>query len=83
MKTIKNKNGVETLIFAETFEYEAYEQIKKLINFEAYENSKVRIMPDAHAGKGCTVGTTSEGQKISTKVLAVDRSNRKIFLTFA
>jgi ribosomal protein S1 len=25
----------------------------------------------------------SEGQKISTKVLAVDRSNRKIFLTFA
>jgi len=73
MKTIKNKNGVETLIFAETFEYEAYEQIKKLINFEAYENSKVRIMPDAHAGKGCTVGTTMEiSDKITPNLVGVD-----------
>lgn len=73
MKTIKNKNGVETLIFAETFEYEAYEQIKKLINFEAYENSKVRIMPDAHAGKGCTVGTTIEiSDKITPNLVGVD-----------
>lgn len=29
MKTIKNKKGIETLIFAETFEFEAYAQIKK------------------------------------------------------
>ena len=42
MKKITNNKGIETLIFAETFEFEAYDQIKKLINFEAYENAKVR-----------------------------------------
>lgn len=73
MKTIKNNKGIETLIFAETFEYEAYEQIKKLVNFEAYENSKVRIMPDAHAGKGCTVGTTMTiTDKITPNLVGVD-----------
>ena len=58
MKNIINSKGVETKIFAETFEYDAFEQIKKLANFEPYLDSKIRIMPDAHAGKGCTVGTT-------------------------
>lgn len=73
MKTIKNNKGVETLIFAETFEYEAYDQIKKLVNFEAYEDAKVRIMPDAHAGAGCTVGTTMTiSDKITPNLVGVD-----------
>lgn len=73
MKTIKNNKGVDTLIFAETFEYEAYDQIKKLVNFEAYENAKVRIMPDAHAGKGCTVGTTiTITDKVTPNLVGVD-----------
>lgn len=58
MNNIINSKGQETKIFAKTFEYDAYEQIKKLANFEPYLDSKIRIMPDAHAGKGCTVGTT-------------------------
>jgi len=73
MKTIKNNKGIETLIFAETFEFEAYEQIKKLVNFSAYENTKVRIMPDAHAGKGCTVGTTMTiTDKVTPNLVGVD-----------
>lgn len=73
MKVIKNNKGIETLIFAETFEFEAYDQIKKLVNFEAYENVKVRIMPDAHAGKGCTVGTTiTITDKITPNLVGVD-----------
>lgn len=36
MKNIINSKGVETKIFAETFEYDAFEQIKKLANFEPY-----------------------------------------------
>lgn len=73
MKLIKNNRGIETLIFAETFEFEAYNQIKKLVNFEAYENAKVRIMPDAHAGKGCTVGTTiTITDKITPNLVGVD-----------
>lgn len=73
MKTIVNGKGVETLVFAETFEYDAYEQVKKLCNFEAYENAKIRIMPDAHAGKGCTVGTTMTiTDKITPNLVGVD-----------
>ena len=73
MKTIKNNKGIETIIFAETFEFEAYDQIKKLVDFEAYENAKVRIMPDAHAGKGCTVGTTiAITDKVTPNLVGVD-----------
>ena len=73
MKKFKNSNGVETLIFADTFEYEAYEQVKKMAEFEVYKNSKIRIMPDAHAGKGCTVGTTMViSDKITPNLVGVD-----------
>lgn len=73
MKKITNCIGNEVYIFAETFENEAYEQIKKLSNFEAYQNSTIRIMPDAHAGKGCTVGTTMTiADKITPQLVGVD-----------
>lgn len=58
MIEIKRNNGDIVKVFAETFEYEAFEQVKKLANYEPYLNSNIRIMPDAHAGKGCTIGTT-------------------------
>lgn len=73
MKKITNNKGIETLIFAETFEFEAYDQIKKLANFEAYQDAKIRIMPDAHAGKGCTVGTTiTITDKVTPNLVGVD-----------
>lgn len=73
MKTITNNKGITTLIFAETFEFEAYDQIKKLVNFEAYEYAKVRVMPDAHAGKGCVVGTTMTiTDKVTPNLVGVD-----------
>lgn len=58
MIEIKRNNGDIVKVFAETFEDEAYAQVKKLANYSAYDNSKIRIMSDCHAGKGCTVGTT-------------------------
>ena len=58
MIEIKRNNGDVVKVFAETFENEAWEQVKKLANYSAYDNSAIRIMPDAHAGKGCTIGTT-------------------------
>jgi len=73
MNVITNNKGIKTLIFAETFEYEAYDQIKKLADFEVYEDAKIRIMPDAHAGKGCTVGTTMTiSNKITPNLVGVD-----------
>ena len=34
------------------------EQIKAFCDQAAFSASKIRIMPDVHAGKGCTIGTT-------------------------
>jgi tRNA-splicing ligase RtcB (3'-phosphate/5'-hydroxy nucleic acid ligase) len=73
MYTIKNKKGLETVIYAETFEGEAHGQVVQLINSDAYCDSKVRIMPDAHAGKGCTIGTTMTiKDKITPNLTGVD-----------
>lgn len=73
MKTIKNSVGNEIKVFAETFEFEAYDQIKALGNFEPYLQSKIRVMPDAHAGKGCVVGTTMTiTDKVTPNLVGVD-----------
>lgn len=45
-------------IFSEQFDQTAYAQVMDLCNTDIYEESKIRIMPDYHAGKGCTIGTT-------------------------
>ena len=34
------------------------EQIRAVCDQEHFRNSKIRIMPDVHAGMGCTIGTT-------------------------
>ena len=47
-------------IFARTVEESAAEQIKEMNECEAYRDCTVRIMPDCHAGKGCTIGTVIE-----------------------
>lgn len=44
-------------IFAQTIEDTAHEQIAKLSECNAYKDCTIRIMPDVHAGKGCTIGT--------------------------
>lgn len=73
MITIRTNFGTEVKVFAETFEYEAYDQIKALANNEAYRDSVIRIMPDAHAGKGCTVGTTMTiKDKVTPNLVGVD-----------
>ena len=73
MKTFVNNLGKKVLIFAETFETEAMEQVIKMANFEAYQNETIRIMPDAHAGKGCTVGTTMTiTDKVTPNLVGVD-----------
>ena len=36
----------------------AEEQIKAVCDREEFSICKIRIMPDVHAGKGCTIGTT-------------------------
>jgi len=73
MKEITNNKGIVTKIFAKTIEDEALSQITNLCNNEAYSNNKIRIMPDCHAGKGCTIGTTIQlTDKITPNLVGVD-----------
>lgn len=44
--------------FTNNLEPTAMEQIQAVCDQQAFANSKIRIMPDVHAGKGCTIGTT-------------------------
>lgn len=45
-------------VFTDKIEPDAVEQIRRLMDQEFVSGSKVRIMPDVHAGAGCTIGTT-------------------------
>ena len=45
-------------IFAKTLEEAALGQITVLANSVLGEGANIRVMPDAHAGAGCVVGTT-------------------------
>ncbi len=72
MKIIKRETS-DIKIYAKTLENTAFEQIKELGYFEPYLNSKIRIMPDCHAGAGCTIGTTMEiKDKITPNLVGVD-----------
>ena len=44
--------------YAKTIDPKAKEQIRRMCSYELTEGSRVRIMPDVHAGKGCIIGTT-------------------------
>ncbi len=46
------------ICYASVVEAEAIEQIRRMCDYPMSEGSKIRIMPDVHYGKGCTIGTT-------------------------
>ena len=53
------KGKVNTaLCYAKIVEEEAIEQIKRMCDYDFTQGSQICIMPDVHAGKGCTIGTT-------------------------
>lgn len=60
-------------VFTDKIEETAAGQIIELCNQEFAQNSKIRIMPDTHAGAGCTIGTTMTIQdKIVPNLVGVD-----------
>ena len=74
MNTIEIKGKINTaLCFAKVVEEEAIEQIRRMCDYPMTEGSKIRIMPDVHAGKGCTIGTTMTiTDKVVPNVVGVD-----------
>ena len=60
-------------IFTDDVEQEAINQINELLDQEAFKDSKIRIMPDVHAGKGCVIGFTGNlGDKVIPNIVGVD-----------
>ena len=60
-------------IFTDNIDEIALKQIDELLEQEAFKNSKVRIMPDVHAGKGCVIGFTGDlGDKVIPNIVGVD-----------
>ena len=57
MMEIKGKMNT-ALCYASVIEEEAIEQIRRMCDYPITEGAKIRIMPDVHSGKGCTIGTT-------------------------
>lgn len=57
MLEVKGKFNT-ALCYTDNLEPTAYEQIEAVCNIEAFKESKLRIMPDVHAGVSCTIGTT-------------------------
>lgn len=60
-------------IFAKTLDENAKAQIDRMAESEAYGDCKIRIMPDAHAGAGCTIGTVIQiKDKVVPETVGVD-----------
>lgn len=57
MLEIKGKANT-ALCYAKLVEEEAIGQILRMCNYAFTEGSRIRIMPDVHAGKCCSIGTT-------------------------
>lgn len=60
-------------VFTDYLEKEALAQILELCNQEFTAGSSIRIMPDTHAGAGCTIGTTmTVSDRIVPNLVGVD-----------
>ncbi len=59
MKVIKGKNNFAK-VYTDEVEQAALDQIELLCDQPWAKGLNIRIMPDVHAGAGCTIGTTME-----------------------
>lgn len=72
-----NGKYTDAIIYAETIEEGVISQVLGVLNHPIFKDCKVRIMPDVHVGKGCTIGFTSEMPKsgeVIPNLIGVDQS---------
>ncbi|WP_027405537.1 RNA-splicing ligase RtcB [Anaerovibrio sp. RM50] len=72
MIEIKGKRNT-AICYAAAIDAFAMKQIGRMCDYEFTDGSSIRIMPDVHAGKGCTIGTTMTiTDKVVPNVVGVD-----------
>ena len=60
-------------VFTDVVDSESISQVIELLNQPYSENSRIRMMPDIHAGAGCTIGTTMTiTDKVCPNLVGVD-----------
>lgn len=60
-------------VFTDVVDEASISQVINLLNQPYVEGSRIRMMPDIHAGAGCTIGTTMTiGDKVCTNLVGVD-----------
>lgn len=89
MITIEGKYNTAK-IFTNELEPSAQGQIQTMCDLEYLKDSKIRVMPDVHAGAGCTIGTTMTikdvavpnmvGVDIGCGMLTIQLKNKRINL---
>ena len=63
----------EAKIFTDVVDEASISQVLLLLNQEFVSGSKIRLMPDIHAGAGCTIGTTMTiTDKVVPNLVGVD-----------
>ena len=63
----------EAKIFTDVVDETSVSQVILLLNQEFVSGSKIRLMPDVHAGAGCTIGTTMTiTDKVVPNLVGVD-----------
>ena len=61
------------ICYTNELEESAKQQIQDLCDQHLFAESKIRIMPDVHAGKGCTIGTTMTiTDRVAPSLVGVD-----------
>lgn len=73
MKYVRGKY-VQAQIFTDNIEDAALQQVQILTDMPFMDGEQLRLMPDVHAGKGCTVGTvmTINNGRICPNLVGVD-----------
>lgn len=65
--------AASAVVYASVIEDKAIEQIRRMCDYDFAKGSRIRIMPDVHAGKGCTIGTTMTiSDKVVPNMVGVD-----------
>jgi tRNA-splicing ligase RtcB (3'-phosphate/5'-hydroxy nucleic acid ligase) len=60
-------------VFIDSIDEETVKQIYSFLNHPAFQNSKIRIMPDTHAGKGSVIGFTMKmNEYVIPNIVGVD-----------
>ncbi len=73
-KMIEIKGKYNTAkVYTDNLEPEVISQVIELCNQEFCKGSKIAIMPDTHAGKGCVIGFTADlGDMVIPNIVGVD-----------